>query len=238
MKKLYSCLSVFLFVLLIFGCAAQNSQLELSGSHRLDINIEADTTEVKVEESSINNESGTKLSAISFAGDGTVYMKIYSGISVADTTKFWSDIQKLKEFTDIRDVDLYINSPGGDAFQGLALADQILLARDAGFTVRAHASGIIASAAVPIYAVCTERYATRNTIFMIHEAALWKWPGRETASMIKSQQALMELLRLRYIGILVDHTKTKFEDWVSMEGETTWFDVEEATRLGLVDPIK
>ena len=70
---------------------------------------------------------------------------------------------------------------------------------------------------------------------MVHEAALWKWPGRETASDISSQNDLMKLLRNKYIGILVDNSTTTFEDWATMERKTSWFGVDIARKLGLLE---
>lgn len=144
----------------------------------------------------------------------------------------------LENNTAIRDVNLFINSPGGDAFSGLALADQIERARRKGFKITAHASGIIASAAVPVFAVCDVRLAAPGTIFMVHEAALWKWPGRETASDIRSQNELMHLLRDRYIGKLVDNSKLNKIKWEELEKKTTWFSANKALNWGLVDSIE
>jgi ATP-dependent Clp protease protease subunit len=140
--------------------------------------------------------------------------------------------------TDIRTVHIYINSPGGDAFSGLALADEIERARKNSFHITAHASGIIASAAVPVFAVCNKRFAAPGTIFMVHEAALWKWPGRETASDIRSQNELMHLLRERYIGKLTANSKLDKNKWEELEKKTTWFSVQKAKDWGLVDEIR
>ena len=160
------------------------------------------------------------------------------GLSVPDVTRLWNDLVVLENNTEIRDVNLFINSPGGDAFSGLALADQIERARRKGFKVTAHASGIIASAAVPVFAVCNVRLAAPGTIFMVHEAALWKWPGRETASDIRSQNDLMYLLRDRYIGKLVDNSKLNKSKWEELEKKTTWFSADKAMDWGLVDNIE
>lgn len=164
------------------------------------------------------------------------YVKIFSGLSVADVTRLWNDLVYLRDETEHRTVDIFINSPGGDAFSGLALSDLIKTAQDKwGFTIRAHASGIIASAAVPVFASCKVRNAEDGTIFMVHEAALWKWPGRETASDIASQNELMHLLRDKYLGILVANSTTSMEDWRAMEKKTSWFGVEKARELGLLE---
>ena len=185
----------------------------------------------------VHNPAG-ELSQLSFIAGGKAFVKIFSGLSVADVTRLWNDLVYLENETEIRDVNIFINSPGGDAFSGLALADQIERARKKGFTITAHASGIIASAAVPVFAVCDVRLAAPGTIFMVHESALWKWPGRETASDIRAQNELMDLLRERYIGKLVENSNLSKGDWEDMERKTTWFSAEQAMKYGLVDKIE
>ena len=185
----------------------------------------------------VPNQEG-HLSQLSFISRDKAFVKIFSGLSVSDVTRLWNDLCVLENNTNIRDVNLFINSPGGDAFSGLALADQIERAQRKGFRVTAHASGIVASAAVPVFAVCNVRLAAPGTIFMVHEAALWKWPGRETASDIKSQGDLLDLLRERYMDKLVKYTNLSRKEWEEMEKNTTWFSVDKAKDWGLVDKIE
>ena len=178
-----------------------------------------------------------ELSHLTFVCGDAAYIKIFSGISTSDVTNIWNDFIVLAEL-EIKKVHIFINSPGGDAFTGLALADEINRAENNGFDITAHASGIVASAAVPIFASCDTRYAAPGTIFMVHEAAMWKWPGRETASDIRSQNDLMVMLQDRYISILVSNSILSEEEWKVMERKTTWFDVEKAVEYGLVDKIE
>jgi ATP-dependent Clp protease protease subunit len=181
-----------------------------------------------------------KLTHLSFICSKTkkAFIKIFSGLSVSDVTNLWNDLCYLENNTEIRDVNLFINSPGGDAFSGLALADQIERAQARGFNITAHASGIVASAAVPVFAVCKLRLAAPGTIFMVHEAAMWKWPGRETASDIRSQNDLMDLLRDRYFDKILSNTKLLRTDLEEMEKVTTWFNADKAKDWGLVDRIE
>jgi len=181
---------------------------------------------------------GGELSNLSFICKDEAYIKIFSALTVADVTNMWNDICVLTKTTDIRKLNIFINSPGGDAFSGLALADQMERAKKAGFHIVAHASGIVASAAVPVFAVCNERLAAPGTIFMVHETSIWKWPGRETASDIRSQNRLMELLRNRYISKLVQYSNLTEEEWGELEHQTTWFSAEKALSYGLVDRIE
>jgi len=177
------------------------------------------------------------LSGITFVRGDTAYMKFFSGLSTIDSTFFWNDLIILRDMG-ISKIHLYINSPGGSAFTGICLADQIIRAQSEGFKITAYASGIIASAAVPVFGVCNVRYAAPGTIFMVHEASIWKWPGRETASDIESQSELMHLLRERYITKLVEYSNLTKEEWREMEKKTTWFSAEKALEWGLVDEIK
>jgi ATP-dependent protease ClpP protease subunit len=204
----------------------------------------ADPTTVKVNNGEmihksmeVPNQEGS-LSRMSFVCKDEAFIKIFSALTVGDVSSLWNDISVLDKTTEIRNVNLFINSPGGDAFSGLALADQIERAKRKGFRITAHASGIVASAAVPVFAVCDRRLAAPGTIFMVHETSIWKWPGRETASDIRSQNRLMNLIRDRYIGKLAYYTRLSKEDWEELEHKTTWFSAEKAREWGLVDEIE
>ena len=222
------------------GSSASNPQeviVKVEAADPAKVSVKNDSEPPVNKSMEVPNPEG-RLSELSFIAKDKAFVKIFSGLSVSDVTRLWNDLVVLENNTKIREVNLFINSPGGDAFSGLALADQIERARRRGFSVTAHASGIIASAAVPVFAVCNTRLAAPGTIFMVHEAALWKWPGRETASDIRSQNELMALLRDRYIGKLTDHSKLDKTKWEEMEKKTTWFSAEKALNWGLVDKIE
>ena len=203
--------------------------------NRMELVMPEDPT-VNYDSHYLNNENGRELSLISYITPETVVIKLFSGISVADFVKIHDDFRKLRDYTDLRDVTLVINSPGGSAFDGLSIASLIVHARETwGFSVHAEAYGIVASAAVPILAVCSPRNVAPGTLIMVHEAALWKWPGKETQSDIKSQDSLMTLLNDRYVKFLVEHTTTSDDEWRALIKATTWMTPEQGVELGLVD---
>jgi len=187
------------------------------------------TMEIKDESSQLSN--GTTIYK------DTAYMQIWSTITSVEAVSMWNDIQILKA-RGIKKIVIYISSGGGSAFAGLGLADQIEIAQRGGFNVECHASGIIASATVPIFAVCSERYASPGTIFMVHEASMFKYFSNESKSDIRSQNELMELLTDRYMDKLASHSKLTKEEWEAKEKETTWFCVDKAQEWGLVDKIE
>jgi ATP-dependent protease ClpP protease subunit len=239
-------LAIVLTGLIATGCANLNkkdSQSIAPLKHQIDITVSSETdSKVAIDDQKYLQQESPELKPSQLTGlcfkSKTAFIKIFSGLSVSDVTRTWNDFIYLQYMTDIRTVHIYINSPGGDAFSGLALADEIERARKNSFHITAHASGIIASAAVPVFAVCNKRFAAPGTIFMVHEAALWKWPGRETASDIRSQNELMHLLRERYIGKLTANSKLDKNKWEELEKKTTWFSVQKAKDWGLVDEIR
>ncbi len=233
---------------LLTGCFPTTAVKPTTITHVIEVkvsSVDGTPVEVKVAEGGdgvsrsmeIHNPEGS-LSSLSFILGNEAFIKIYSSLTVGDVTRLWNDVVYLYKKTDIRTIHIFINSPGGDAFSGLALADQIIRAKNLGFNVIAHASGIVASAAVPVFAVCSKRYSSPGTVFMVHETSIWKWPGRETASDIRSQNKLMSLIRDRYIKKLADYSNLSEEEWGDLEGATTWFSAEEAKEWGIVDEIE
>ena len=176
------------------------------------------------------------LSMSTYVKDGKAYMSITGYISIFDVTSMRVDANILHSMG-ITKVELFLDSQGGDAYSGLAITDELERMKRRGFHITIYASGVVASAAVPILAVGDKRIIAPSIILMIHEAALWKWPGRETASDIKAQNKLLELIRLKYINKLVAYTKLSATEWEDLERVTTWFGAKEALKWGLADEI-
>lgn len=250
--RLSMVLPSLLVLFLAVGCATPSPTVPVKEQHEVIVRVigagSAANLEVlkgkKGEEKiakgmEIPNPNGSLSNMSSLMGDEAV-VKIYSALTVSDVGNLHNDIKYLYKMTDIRKIVVFINSPGGDAFSGLALADHIEKAKRLGFEVTMEASGIIASATVPVFAVGTKgrRFAAPGTIFMVHETSIWKWPGRETASDIRSQNRLMNLIRDRYIEKLVDNGNLGKEEWEDMEQKTTWFSAESARKWGIVDEIE
>lgn len=250
MRTLYPTGWLRLFILgviLVFlaGCASMIPKLQLP-PQEINLNIRA-VDAVKVEEEVekdhiaksmvIPNEEGA-LSNLSFLCKNMAYIKIWGGLTVYDAQNLWNDIVILTEKHGVTEIHLFINSPGGDAFAGLALADEIQRAHNRGCKLIAHASGIVASAAVPVFAMCSERIASQDTVFMVHEAALWKYLAQEKVKDLKAQVKMMEILQKKYIGKLVQRSNLSFEEWAEKESKISYFTAQEAKEWGLVDKIE
>ncbi|MHC4757220.1 MAG: ATP-dependent Clp protease proteolytic subunit [Planctomycetota bacterium] len=224
-------------IILLLGCTGNMGNVPVR--HALDLNVKSGDP-VIIETGSTSrhmevNNPYLELSMVTSISESSniAIMKIFSGLSVSDYTRMLNDFLYLYHETDIRDVHIYISSPGGDAFTGMALSDTIITFQGLGFRVTGHASGIVASAAVPVFSVCETRLAAPGTLFMVHEAAMYKWPGRETASDIRSQNELMRVLQDRYIGYL-PKVAVSAERWIELIKMTTWFDTGKAMEWGIV----
>jgi len=167
----------------------------------------------------------------------TVYFPVWAFISGNDTLALWKTIQVAKH-KGLKKLIIYINSGGGSAFDGLGVCDVILGAQKDGFHVTTEANGLVASAAVPIFAVADKRISTPGTIFMIHEASLFKFISDEKKTDLIAQTKMIDLLEGRYNELIAKRSKLTIPELQAKCKETTWFTAKQALEWGLVDEIK
>lgn len=132
---------------------------------------------------------------------------------------------------DAETLNVYINSPGGDVFEGRAI--MAALGRFKGKTV-AHIDSLCASAATSIALACGEVRMADGAFFMIHNASGLVWGDktamRETADLLEKVEG----------AIVNDYTAKTGKDekqvraWMDAE---TWFTAEEAKAEGFIDSI-
>ena len=132
-----------------------------------------------------------------------------------------------------KDIDLYINSPGGSVTAGLAIYDTIqVLSCD----VKTYCLGQCASMGAVLLAAgaAGKRFALPNSRIMIHQP----WGGAQgTAADIDIQAK--EILRLKAMlnGILASHTGQAVKK-IEKDTERDFFmSAEEAVKYGLVDGV-
>lgn len=161
----------------------------------------------------------------------------YMTLSMAMGDSLWSDL-KLLNHMGITKLIIYLNSPGGAAFQGIGIADELRISSLNGLHIVIEARGIIASAAIPIFLMADKRVASKNTIFMIHPASLFKWGAFvEGLKELKSQQAMIEILDNAYAKLVASRSDLSKEKVLEMLEDTHWFTAEEAKKMGFVDEI-
>ncbi len=132
-----------------------------------------------------------------------------------------------------KDINLYINSPGGVVYSGLAIYDTIQYIQPQVVTT---CVGIAASMAAILLAAGAKgkRFALPNSRVMIHQPH----GGAEGQAVDIDIQA-REILRLREIGnqILAKHTGQPVEKIERDIDRNYWMSAAEAKEYGLVDEI-
>lgn len=132
-----------------------------------------------------------------------------------------------------KDIDLYINSPGGSCTAGLAIYDTI---QSLSCDVKTYCIGQCASmgAVLLCAGAAGKRYALPNSRIMIHQP----WGGAQgTAADIDIQAR--EILRLRTMlnKIIASHTKQSLKK-IERDTERDFFlSADEAKAYGLVDHV-
>ena len=132
-----------------------------------------------------------------------------------------------------KDIFLYINSPGGIVYSGLAIYDTIQYIRPQVATI---CVGIAASMAALLLASGAKgkRYALPNSRVMIHQP-LGGAEGQAADIEIQAR----EILRLREIGnrILTKHTGQPLEKIERDVDRNFWMSAEDAKEYGIIDEI-
>ena len=154
-------------------------------------------------------------------------------VNIFDEISWWgiSAQQFIEELALIDgDVEVHINSPGGDAFDGIAIYNA-LAARPGVTTV---ADGLVASAASVIFMAGAKRVASPGSMVMIHDAL---------ALCIGNEADMQETARLlaKVSGNLADvyaaHTDTPAADWRTVMQAEGWYTAQEAVDAGLAHEL-
>jgi len=129
------------------------------------------------------------------------------------------------------EVALHINSPGGDVFEGRAMAAAVVAYPG---KVTAHVDGLAASAATYVALAANEVRITDGGMMMIHNG--WtlamgdKASLRKTADLLEQIDGLIAADYARHMNMPVDQVKALMDD-------ETWYTPQQALEAGLVDVI-
>ncbi|MEW6202786.1 MAG: ATP-dependent Clp protease proteolytic subunit [bacterium] len=135
-----------------------------------------------------------------------------------------------------RQINIYINSPGGSVFECLAIYDVMHIITN---PVATYCIGTALSAAAVLLAAGDKgkRYATPHSTVLLHQ--VWS-SGRATAGRtedVKIAASLQEKLEQNLIDILAKHTGQRK---AKIKKDTTynfWLTAQEAKEYGIVDNI-
>ncbi|MFT6496262.1 MAG: ATP-dependent Clp protease protease subunit [Cycloclasticus pugetii] len=179
-----------------------------------------------------NKGKGQPIKAVKEGNEATIY--VYGAIVTED---YWGDsvvaesfVRELRSVTEDT-VHIRVQSPGGDVFAGVAMAQAIL--EHPSKTV-VHIDGMAASAATFLVMAADETVISAGAEFMIHKA--WTIAAGNEHDFIKVANDLA-----RIDSTIVDKYMTKVGEeraqvvaW--MDDETSWFG-QEAVDAGFVDNV-
>lgn len=132
------------------------------------------------------------------------------------------------------DINIYINSPGGDIYSGLGIYDTIQIIKS---DVSTTCVGIAASMAAII--LCSgkkgKRFCLKHSRIMIHQPIIKNLNGQESDIEIKTKE--IKKLKKELYNIISLHTLNKIEKIEKDADRDYWMDSEKAKKYGMIDKI-
>ncbi len=160
--------------------------------------------------------------------EATIYIYDEIGWFGVEAADFVKDLDEIKAET----LHIRLNTPGGDVFDGTAIANAIKNHKSHTIT---HIDGLAASIGSIIAIASNETKMAENSFFMFHEA--WSW----TIGNARTHAEAKELLD-KIDGVLAatyaKKTREKEADIKEMMAAETWLTAEEALEMGMIDGIE
>jgi ATP-dependent Clp endopeptidase proteolytic subunit ClpP len=151
---------------------------------------------------------------------------------------FWGDGVTAKSFQKdlaalgkVTNIDLRINSPGGDVFEGFAIYNQ-LAQHPASIDV--YVDGVAASIASIIAMSGNKINMAKNSMMMIHNPQGAAYGDEREMDRVK---ALLQQVKANLTATYVDRTGNKAADIESWMDDETWFTAEGAVEHGFADKV-
>jgi ATP-dependent Clp protease protease subunit len=132
-----------------------------------------------------------------------------------------------------KDIKLYINSPGGSVYDGLAIYDTM---KHLKCDVATYGIGLQASMGAFLLSSGTKgkRFLLPNSTVMIHQPSAGT-QGKVTDMEISLKEGIR--LKKKLTEILADNCGKKFDEMEQAQDRDNWMSAEEAKKFGLVDEV-
>jgi ATP-dependent Clp protease, protease subunit len=133
-----------------------------------------------------------------------------------------------------KDISLYVNSPGGDVYAGLAIYDTLTFVKP---DIRTICVGIAMSMGAVLLAAGTKgkRSALPNAKILIHQVWTGQFGGQASDVEIRAREVLD--LKRRVEQILADHTGQPLERVAADTDRDHFMSSAEAVEYGLIDEV-
>ncbi|KZB89933.1 phage tail protein [Bacillus sp. VT 712] len=141
-----------------------------------------------------------------------------------------SDVDKAITQAGSNDLVVHLNSPGGDAFDGIAIYNRLMNHKTKhNVKVTIHVDGWACSAASVIAMAADELIMGTGAMLMIHEASNIVWG---TKSSMRKEADLLEKLEDGIIDAYMSKATIEREEIRNMVDAETWFSAKEAMEIG------
>lgn len=154
-------------------------------------------------------------------------------IDLGSANTFIAQLLFLESKDETRDISIYINSPGGEAYAGRAMYDTMKYVKNEIQTINV---GLAASAGAMVLCGGTKgkRYALPGSYTMIHQVS-GGVEGQETDIRITAQHMIK--LREQYAQIIATNTGQTIEKVMNDIERDNWMGAEQSLEYGLIDKI-
>lgn len=154
-------------------------------------------------------------------------------IDMATANTFIAQMLFLEATDPTRDIKVYINSPGGEAYSGRAMFDTVSHVKNDVVTIN---TGLCASAAALLLCSGTKgkRYSLPGAHTMIHQT-LGGAEGQATDVEIYAKQ--MVKMKHDYAKLIADAAGKPFEEVLKDIERDNWMDSKETKDYGIIDEV-
>lgn len=173
----------------------------------------------------VNKENGE--ADIYIFGDITSWRWIESDVSSYTLSK---ELEMLPE--DVKIINVYINSYGGEVAEALAIRSQL---KRHSAKVKTYCDGVAASAAVTVFMAGEERIMSNASLLFIHNA--WTY-GSGDANDFRKQADDLDKFTEQSINAYMEHLTISEEDLKKMMDEETWLKPAECLEMGFATTIE
>ena len=175
-----------------------------------------------------------KFNVVTDEENNTTAITIYGviGSSWWEDSTSAADVDNALNNAGTNDIVINLNSPGGDAFDGIAIYNR--LKRHEG-NVKIFVDGWACSAASIIALAADELIMGNGSMFMIHEAATGIW-GKK-GDLLKEAE-LLGKLDSSLVDVYMSKSRVSRDDIEAKLQEETWFTAPEALEIGFADKIE
>jgi ATP-dependent protease ClpP protease subunit len=128
-------------------------------------------------------------------------------------------------------IDLHINSPGGQVFEGAAIYNAI---KRHAATVTSYVDGIAASIASVIALAGAKVVMAKNALFMMHNPS---GITLGTSEDMRKTADVLDKIRDTMVGAYIEKSRKTAAEIVALLDNETWLNADEAKAAGFVDEV-